>query len=273
MAWCPNCKTEYRNGNTICADCGATLVETLDISSDSGVVASFIEESTCNKFVDFLNYSNLTGITSTFNKENEYYEVRVSIDDEEQGKKLFRIFKESREKEEATSDSTLEKNDATESNPLKVDGSVTYVKKSQKYEDVKSSAVMFTIFSILIVIIDILSIAKVITLFSTPLQQVVLALIAIVFFVVGITSSKEAKELKGQIAQEDSLTERINEYLQANITKDTIIPMCNPSLSKEVNFLTVFDYIKSTVSDEFQIPNDSYVDQIVEEYYNQYLDD
>lgn len=29
MPWCPNCKTEYREGFTHCADCGAALVQTL----------------------------------------------------------------------------------------------------------------------------------------------------------------------------------------------------------------------------------------------------
>lgn len=30
MAWCPNCKNEYVEGITICADCGAKLVESLE---------------------------------------------------------------------------------------------------------------------------------------------------------------------------------------------------------------------------------------------------
>lgn len=32
MPWCPKCETEYREGITICADCGSTLVEDLSSS-------------------------------------------------------------------------------------------------------------------------------------------------------------------------------------------------------------------------------------------------
>ena len=27
MPWCPKCKSEYREGFTVCADCGSTLVD------------------------------------------------------------------------------------------------------------------------------------------------------------------------------------------------------------------------------------------------------
>ena len=30
MPWCPVCKNEYKDGYTVCADCGATLVASLD---------------------------------------------------------------------------------------------------------------------------------------------------------------------------------------------------------------------------------------------------
>lgn len=31
MSWCPNCKSEYREGFTKCSECGAELVEELEI--------------------------------------------------------------------------------------------------------------------------------------------------------------------------------------------------------------------------------------------------
>lgn len=36
MPWCPNCKTEYQDGYTVCSDCGSTLVESLEPGSNGG---------------------------------------------------------------------------------------------------------------------------------------------------------------------------------------------------------------------------------------------
>ena len=33
--WCPKCKAEYRDGITICADCGCPLVKELPVEIDS----------------------------------------------------------------------------------------------------------------------------------------------------------------------------------------------------------------------------------------------
>lgn len=34
--WCPKCKTEYRSGIAVCAECGSPLVEELPVEVDSG---------------------------------------------------------------------------------------------------------------------------------------------------------------------------------------------------------------------------------------------
>ena len=42
MPWCPKCETEYRDGITVCADCGSALVDEL---SDTEAVAEIMPET------------------------------------------------------------------------------------------------------------------------------------------------------------------------------------------------------------------------------------
>ena len=44
MPWCPNCETEYRDGITVCADCGTQLVEELTSESKEEVIPQTMEE-------------------------------------------------------------------------------------------------------------------------------------------------------------------------------------------------------------------------------------
>ena len=44
MPWCPNCKTEYQDGYTVCSDCGSTLVESLEQAA-AEVAAEYIRDA------------------------------------------------------------------------------------------------------------------------------------------------------------------------------------------------------------------------------------
>ena len=38
MAWCPKCKNEYREGITVCPDCGETLVSEEELTDFTSVL-------------------------------------------------------------------------------------------------------------------------------------------------------------------------------------------------------------------------------------------
>lgn len=73
MAWCPNCKNEYVEGITICADCGAQLVESLEenkeqsewiLTNESGMD---FEESE-----DISEYVNSSGEEEVYEDEEKH---------------------------------------------------------------------------------------------------------------------------------------------------------------------------------------------------------
>ena len=64
MPWCPKCRNEYREGFTVCADCGATLV---DVLGEEEKVKSAIYTSTkeeIDHIYEFLTTSNVRGVST-----------------------------------------------------------------------------------------------------------------------------------------------------------------------------------------------------------------
>lgn len=91
MAWCPKCKTEYREGIKLCADCKCELVDSIDDIKDYSVLASIEEEELAGKLVDYLKYSNFEAVCE-FDEEQERYLVSVESKVIKEAKVAFRAF-------------------------------------------------------------------------------------------------------------------------------------------------------------------------------------
>lgn len=91
MPWCPNCKTEFRKGITMCNDCGKELVESLDEVSDYVVLCSIEKEEVAKKLVQYLSYSNLESYYE-YSNEEDCYPVYVHEPEQKKAKKAFDAF-------------------------------------------------------------------------------------------------------------------------------------------------------------------------------------
>lgn len=90
--WCPKCKVEYRKGITECADCGATLVEGTEEDFDVVNICSLKDESMADKFIEYLEYSKVTGAKKVEDEETASYTVTVPTEMEKKAEKLFEGF-------------------------------------------------------------------------------------------------------------------------------------------------------------------------------------
>lgn len=91
MPWCPNCRNEYKNGITICADCNIQLVKELAPIDDLTAIAGLKEEAHADRFIKFLASEKLEAVKE-YSDEDDGYIISVSDKYSKKAKKLFHAF-------------------------------------------------------------------------------------------------------------------------------------------------------------------------------------
>ncbi len=288
MAWCPNCKLEYRKGITVCADCGAELVDQLEEEKKQEGIMSCESEELADKFLEFLNYSNLTSGVKEYQEKSEEYTIKVAFEDRKQAKKLFQAFY-STEMEETLvphpDHSNLEDEDLLEEyedeeietpklkqpntpKSLKTPSNI-YVKREDKYNDLVSSAKIFYVFGVLGLIYVGINAAGILTFVNGAFSYTVYTAMFVACLVVGYTTQKSAAKTKSQIAEEEDLTTQVNQWLKNNIREESFSSIDEEGSSDEVKYLNRTNHIKELLLNQFEGVDDSYADQIIEEFYNE----
>lgn len=258
MPWCPNCKTEYREGITHCADCKAELVaDYKDVLSQNATEALIKVDREHNVFAhklkDFLAYS---GVPSVVQNEGELLGVYVTPEDLKKAKKCFKAFYSVEaemvmqraeeaaflkgeeyedyfgdDEEEAAPESSDE--EAFDADILKYKTETPYsvsalktekrfVSAASRYEDYRSSGYTFTVLGTLGVGFALLNFMDVISLFGSTFSSTILFLMFGIFLGLGIFSFVKAGTLKNEALIEQKLIENVKAWMQANITKELL---------------------------------------------------
>lgn len=151
--------------------------------------------------------------------------------------------------------------------------SSTYVKKEEQYKDLSSSASSFIIVSIAGLVLLLLNAFGVISIFSGALSYIVMGAVLIAFLVIGITTYQRSKQVEKEISDENSITDAIQEYLDANLTKEKMESFADASAAEEVKFLQQMEKMKAMVVAKFGEMDDKYLDRLMEEYYNDHFEE
>lgn len=290
MPWCPKCRNEYVEGINVCAECGVDLVDELPEEKDENMpvkLCHVTDEVIGGKFILYLNMQGVqTAGLMPVSEEDETYEdgfyLVVAGFEQEAAEALFEGFdklEEMTEEELATLapdlEEKLEELKEEEANQmlseLRTETSTVYVKKKDKYSDLKFSGISFIVFGILGFGLLALNILEYINMFN-KFSTLIMAIVFFVFFVVGITSLLRAKKMKGIVSQEESVSDDVLDWIEGNITDAYIDTLIDPEQSEENNYFSAHAAMCKRVSDQFPLFNRDYIDQLIDDRYNEYCD-
>lgn len=296
MPWCPKCKNEYREGVTVCPDCEIELVDELSEEEEENpaapmpVVFMVCDDRTIGeKAVRFLIYN---GVRSAILVQKE--------DDEEAGEEEpgYTVIVADMELEEATGlfpglaqgetvdedrlyelvpdiEDQLEEVENEEASKqfseLRSEASSIYVKKKDKYEDLRFSGYSFIAFGFLGVVLILLNVFHVIRWFNM-FSLIVMCAVFAIFFIIGIASLVRAARVRDSVDVEDKFTEELNSWIQENLGDDVIDEWYDENLEDQENYFEIQGRLVRMIEKQFPNIHPSYIEELAEERYNSYLE-
>lgn len=240
MPYCPKCDMEFVDGMTVCTDCGGPLV-----SSKEEAQAIACKEA------------------EQLRREQEA-QLAARMEEAALEEELLRA---------AEQETSSEQKNRRE--PARV-----YVKKAQRYEDLQSSSSAFLLVGSIMLASGVLFWLSVIPMpiagFSGIITKTLLVVMGAAALYVAFTSSKDAKKLSGQIAQEEETTKQLISWFVSEYTGEQLdqkILSEFGELSPEELSLKRFELIQDLLVTNHDLPDPSYVDLLSEEIYGKLYED
>lgn len=90
MLICPKCRNEYREGITVCADCGCQLVSEKELVDRVPLI--FGEEEVLNRLKEYLAYNGLQNMEIVYDEKEAVHELLIDEKDKQKAVKLGSVF-------------------------------------------------------------------------------------------------------------------------------------------------------------------------------------
>lgn len=151
--------------------------------------------------------------------------------------------------------------------------SSVYIKKEDKYKDTLSSAYTLLLVGfgglavLLLVITDIINLNL-----ASPGKYVTysgMAILLIVFIIIGFHSLKSSKKLAKEAESENQLTEDISTWFDKNISFELMDNGITDDMQEEVKYFKRMDNIKEIIQKAYGELNENYLDKIAEDIFQE----
>lgn len=286
MPWCPKCKNEYIEGIKTCVDCGVELVDELpeEIDPNAPVILCHVDtEETAEKLISYLRYGDLkTAAAVPAENQESGFNLIVAEFERKAAENMFARFNSIDEMADMDIselvpdvEKQLEELEAEEAShmfsELRTEASSVYVKKKDKYADLKFSGISFLIFGVIGVGFVIANQLKFINFFN-EFSMIIMAVVFVLFIGVGISSLIRAKKLRNIVSEEEKVTNEVMTWIDANINDELIASLIDSELSEEDNYFSAHDKLCSMLLEQFPFFSKAYADELMDERYNDYCE-
>lgn len=276
MSWCPKCKNEYRAGITVCPDCNEELLAELS----EEVVLEFVpvfqtaDAELKERLVKYLAHCGY--------KVQE--ESGIAENDEGAQVQAFAILVPKENAQDALQEIRTAliyeaKQAAGEEEDLKPrhrmpEPSTLYVDAKSRYQEYRSTGIMFLVFAVLFFVFGILNVVGVVSLMASTVSLILIFAMAAAFTYVGISSLIKVSSLKEEATAEERATADILDYLKSEFPKEVLEKITRDNfntgeeLSGEELYFERMAEMKNYVRSEYPDKDENYLDALLEDYYN-----
>ena len=279
MPWCPNCKNEYKAGYTVCADCGATLVESLE---EGKKAVYFGGENELYQISDFMRANGMKNTEISYDKKEGTYELLVEADDVVQAQKMIHVYlqkiaapneaKKQQEIHESYSEEELAAMKQMKEAYIKEMERKPYEDTAKIAEEYKSGADSLLIVGVVGIIALVLLHLGVIPISLPPFTKWmitgVMGFLFVVFVFMGIASRKSYANLKEQAGSDHDTKEDVIKYLKENVNPvefDADLITDDPGM--EILYFRRMEKLKAMVFSYADGIDVSFAEYILEEVY------
>ncbi len=263
MAWCPQCKNEYKEGIKTCADCGCDLVE--EEQYGDLVPVLFGEEEKLNSLKKYLEYNKLEGVTIKYDESEELHELYVRKADKGDALTMAKVFLQ----QEALREQEEQEQEAPKERP------VFYSSSTERAEENRTSAWTQLIVGGVGLIVMILGMLGIIPLsLGNPYMFYgVLCSLFIFFIVMGIVSMKSAKSFAKKAECENSLKDAIKTWYQRNLTAEGIDAELGETedMPEEMLFFKRTQIIKDKLNHQFMNLDQVFLEHFIDDEIYDYI--
>lgn len=290
MPWCPKCRNEYREGFTVCADCGVELVDKLGEAEveKTSILNGPIAE--VEKLLEFLNANNIKGVSmeetgdgladlmvdkknrkaATFAVKTYFEKRREEMEEyaEKQKAIIHEKFGDDEDEEDEDdeedgisldldSDDTDDEDDDDDEDEKeeKKKNAASFRSSKEKADDAKNSAIALILMGVLG-----LTFEGLVVFHALPLRingtsgKVLYAFMAVVFVVLlvfGIMSIFTAKRYRASIVDESDLKAEILKFCKEEAVETANkLIPSSPDGEDESVYFARMDFLKSAVKRE-----------------------